>query len=390
MCEAAEPDDVAELVRDHTQFAASLYSSVKASASANIIFSPYSISTSLAMVFLGAKADTADEMQKVLHLTIDKDQLAPTTLALSQQLLPKDQDPLQYQLKSVNALWADQQTFILSDYQHTLESAFKAKIDRINFQKSTQAANTINQWISSQTAGKITNLLLSSDLDSLTRLVLTNAVYFQGSFVSPFDEKQTRIAPFYPTPDTVSSVPMMQQTLSLPYLENDLFQMACLPFASKTGAKMALAIFLPRSTDNLPQIENDLINSFDDWISSLQQSKIALQLPKFTIKKRLDLNQILQRMGMKIPFTVQADFSAINGALDLYLSKVVHEALFAVDEAGVVAAAATAAGMSVKSAPPALAPIPFNTDHPFLFLIVEMTTHEILFMGKFQEPKDVL
>lgn len=393
-CSAAETDaatdNLAELVQNQTEFAFSCYSAIDSDPSSNTLFSPYSLSTCLSMVFLGAREDTADEIQNTLHLKIDRDQVAATSLALAQKLESKSKEAPNYQLQVANAIWVDQQTFILSEYAHTLESSFRAKIDRINFQKADKATATINQWISDQTGAKITNLLSPADLNEQTRLVLTNAVYFQGSFVSPFDEKQTKKTPFYPTPDTTSSVAMMQQTGSFPYLENDLFQMLSLPFVDKNGAKMALAILLPKSTDNLPQIEDDLDHTFQEWLPSLQTSRVIVQLPKFTLKKRLDFNQTLQQMGMKIPFTTEANFSGIDGKLDLYLSKVIHEALFALDEAGVVAAAATAAGMNKTSAQPAAAPTPFIADHPFLFFIIDMTSREILFMGKFQEPKDVL
>lgn len=383
-------DNIDQMVHDHTQFATLLYQAVAPSEPSNLVFSPYSISTCLSMVFLGARSTTADEIQTTLRLNLDREQIPSTTLALMQQLESKTKDATGYQLKLANAVWVDQQTYILSDYSHTLESAFRAKIDRINFQQASAATETINRWVSDQTSAKITDLLHPGDIDENTRLVLTNAVYFQGSFTSPFDEKKTKKSPFYPTPDTSSTVPMMQQTGSFAYLENDLFQMAGLPFKSKNGARMSLVILLPRSTDNLLQIENDLSDSFREWLTAMKGERLVLQIPKFTVKKRLDLNQILQNMGMKIPFTTQANFSGIDGKLDLYLSKVVHEALFALDEAGVVAAAATAAGIGVTSAPPTAAPLPFIADRPFLYFIVDMASNEILFMGKFQEPKDVL
>ncbi len=335
-------DTVAQLIQDHTEFAASLYSAV-ATSSSNVVFSPYSISTCLSMVFLGARNETADEIQTTLHLNLDRDQISSATLALAQQLEPKSKDANNYQLNLANALWLDEQTYTLSDFSHALESAFRAKVGRINFAKTDNAIQTINQWVSDQTSAKITDLLLTGDIDENTRLVLTNAVYFQGSFTKPFDEKQTKDKPFHPTPDTSATVSMMQQTTSAPYMENDLFQLLALPFVSKNGAKMALAILLPRSTDNLVQIENEFKEAWNEWISALKFNRVTVQLPKFKVKKRLDLNAILQQLGMKIPFTTQANFSGIDGKLDLYLSKVVNEALIDVNEAGVVAAAATAA-----------------------------------------------
>lgn len=383
-------DNIAQLVHDHTEFAASLYQTITPSAPSNIVFSPYSISTCLSMVFLGARATTADEIQTTLHLSLDQNQLPSTALALMQKLEAKTKDAPSYRLNVANAVWVDQETYVLSDYSHNLERAFRAKIDRVNFHQASETTETINRWISEQTSAKITDLLHPGDINERTRLVLTNAVYFQGSFINPFNEKKTEQSPFYPTPDTSSTVPMMEQTESFAYLENDLFQMAGLPFKNKNGARISLIILLPRSTDNLQQIETDLGVSFSEWLTSMKVEKLFLQIPKFTVKKRIDLNETLQQMGMRIPFTTEANFSGIDGKFDLYLSKVVHEALFALDEAGVVATAANAATIGVTSVPPVATPTSFIADHPFLYLIVDTGSKEILFMGKFQEPKDVL
>jgi serpin B len=373
---------IAELVQDQTEFATSFYQTLNLSVQSNPVFSPYSLTSCLSMLFLGARGATAEEIQSALQLNVDRDVLANTWLTLNQQL---DSSPSGYALKTANALWVDPQTYVFSDYSHALESAFRAQVSQVDFKKPSEALETINRWASDHTEGKIGSLLGPQEIDPQTRLVLTSAFYFQGTFLSPFDEKKTRLSPFHPTPDTTSSIPMMQQTASLLYMENDLIQMAGFPFNGGQKGKMALIVLLPRSTDNLTEIENDLSDSFSEWLKAMKEEKLDVQIPKFATKSSYDLKPTLQKMGMTTAFTSQANFSGIDGKLDLFLNKVVHETLFTIDEKGVVAGSTTAATINATSTSTSKAPIPFYADRPFFYFIVEMKTQEILVMGKFQE-----
>ena len=166
-------DKVAELVQDQTEFATMFYQTLSPLPSSNVIFSPYSISSCLSMLFLGARGTTADEIQTALQLNIDRDQLANTWLTLNQQLNSQPNGTSGYELKIANAMWVDPQTYVFSDYSHTLESAFRAKVSQIDFKHSSTALETINQWVSDHTSGKITNLLSPQDIDQQTQLVLT-------------------------------------------------------------------------------------------------------------------------------------------------------------------------------------------------------------------------
>ncbi len=372
-----ESDELKQLTKDHTTFAYSLYKTVNASSSSNLFFSPYSIATSLEMLFVGTRGETSDEIQTTLHLNANRTQIVPLSSRLRQAL--SERTPL----IAANALWLGNAFFILSDYTHTIERSFGGTISRVNFSNPLEAIQSINGWVKEKTQGNITNLVQPGDLNADTRLVLTNAVYFKGSWQSPFDLTKTKEAPFYPTPEVSTPMMLMHQTAPFPFYENDLIQVVALPFAN---SPIAFVIVLPRSAENLSRVEEELDDNFHEWIDQLAQTHIDLKLPKFTLTERINLNETLQTLGMKLPFTTQANFSGIDGKLDLYLSTVLHQTFIALDEQGVTAAASTAAAIGVKSLPPSSPSTPFIADHPFLMFILNLDLKEVLFMGKFQEP----
>lgn len=380
-------EDVCELTKDHTQFAFSLYPTIDAAGS-NVVFSPYSISSCLSMVFLGARGDTESQMQKALHLEVDRKNIAKTSFSLSQSLLPAKSDDKSYTLNIANAVWVDQGTFLLADFRYAIEEQFKSKLGKINFAMSANAVSTINDWISQQTQGKIADLLSPNDVSDQTRLVLTNAVYFQGKWTSPFDPKSTQDWPFHSTPDTSTPVKMLHQTMTVPYYENELIQSVALPFSglASGGGSLAFVVLIPKSADNFTAMFNELPNQFDEWLSSLSPTEVDLKLPKFTMNCRYSLNDALQQLGMEDAFDSNANFMGIDGLRDLFLNKVLHQAYFALDENGVTAAASTAASMNIKSSLQKAPPVKMIADHPFLFFIVDLKSQEMLFMGKVVQP----
>lgn len=380
--------DLSLLSDNHTQFALSLYPALEEE-DRNFVFSPYSISTCLSMVYLGARGETQTQMQSVLHLSVDRKNLGKAAYALNQSLLPKKDQETTYQLNMANALWVDQGTFLLTDFRYAIEEQFKSKLGKLNFSMTSNATATINDWISKQTMGKIPDLLKPDDLNELTRLVLTNAVYFQGAWSSPFNPKATQDAPFYPTPESNTTAEMMHQTLFAPYYENDLMQAVALPFVgtSNQGSHLAFLLMVPKSSDNFSNMFHEFSESYEEWVSLLSSKRIDLTLPKFAFSSRYDLNKPLQDLGMEDAFDSNANFTGIDGMRDLFLNKVVHQAFFACDEKGVVAAAATAASINVTSALPNEPPISLVVDHPFLFFIIDLKSHEMLFMGKVIHPE---
>lgn len=379
---ATEPID--QLVTDHTSFAFSLYPQLTAS-EGNSVFSPYSISTCLSMVYAGARAVTAQEMQRALNLSFTPQEIATPSISLSEALLPISKG---YQLNLASALWLDAKSYILASYRYIIEKQFRAKLANIDFKMQDLALSTINSWIADQTKGKIQNLLLQNDISTSTRLLLTNAAYFKGTFVRPFDSDVTQEGSFHSLSGDIESVDMMEQTAQFLYAENELFQALALPFVgmSKGKGQFALLLCLPKSAQNFDTMVNLMPDGLNEALIDLQEKKVHIQLPKFTLTKRYNLNTALRQLGMQNPFTTQANFSGIDGRLNLYINQVVHETFFALDESGVVAAAATGASMNITSAPSTKPPEEFIADHPFLFFIVDLKSQEVLFMGKFADP----
>jgi serpin B len=381
-------EQVTQLVEDHTQFAFSLYPELDTE-SANLVFSPYSVSSCLSMAYLGARDETEAQMQQALNLDFNAKEIAAPYAELNQLLLPAPSKK-SYDLTLANALWLDDKSYILADYRFALEKQFGAKITNLSFAQPDSALATINKWVETKTNGHIRNLLTRSDISAATRLILTNAAYFKGSFMRPFDVQMTHEAEFYPTTGTAQMVKMMEQTGYFSYVENDLFQALALPFhgSSQGKGQLALVVVLPKSPENFDPLMKMMPDAFEEALQDLQGQKVHVQLPKFMLSKRYPLNEALQQLGMKNPFTTQANFSGIDGRMNLYINQVVHETYFSLDENGVTAAAATGASMNITSAP--TTPAEFKADHPFLFFIVDLKSTEVLFIGKFADATDVI
>lgn len=373
-----------KVAHDSSQFALSFYRIVHTE-SENTIFSPYSIFTCLSMLYTGARENTALEMQDVLGASLGKRNFTKANAALNRQLLQNSD------LSLANGLWVDRDTFILSDFRHSLESDFSANIASLDFADTEGAISIINEWTANQTKNKIPRLLQAGDVDSSTRMVLTNALYFSGSFAKPFDPDCTQQADFYTEEKFSTQVDMMEQTNLFSFCENETYQMLALPFVKKEGSSSTLAclILLPPAITGIQDLEHELfIPQFEDQMDQLKPVRVHVKLPKFCLDQRLSLNDALMELGMKLAFTDKANFSGIDGMRDLFLNKVVHEAFFSLDEKGVTASAATAAAMNMTATPSQKPPVEFNANHPFLFMLVDMETKTILFMGKLQTPEN--
>ncbi len=385
---AGKKDDpkTVKMSKDCAEFGLALYATLNKDKPTNLVFSPYSIFSCLSMVYVGARADTAQEMQQALHLSLKRPELSKTAYLLRKSLVSPAEGS--YTLEMANAMWLDRDTFVLSDFRHAVEDGFQAKVQSLDFVQTEKALSIINEWTSNQTHGKIPKLLEPGDIDSSTRLVLTNALYFKGNWQLPFDAKNTADDSFFVDQDTKIKTAMMQQTAFFAYLENENFQLISLPFMKKDEASSpACLILLPKKTSTLTECENLLTaTALQSWIDQLNSERINIKLPKFALDERYGLNNPLKALGMESAFNEKADFSGIDGMHDLYLSKVVHEAFFALDEAGVTAAAATAASINVTAVPSMNAPIPFIVNRPFLFMLVDLKTKLPLFIGKIQDP----
>lgn len=379
---------VSQLIEGHARFGFALHLALETS-HPDLVFSPYSAASCLAMAYLGARGETASEMGKSLHFSLERKLIPQTSFQLDQMLLPLGTTGISYELKPAQGLFIDQGVFLLTDFRYAIEKQFRAHLGRMDFSNSKQALITINDWVTARTSGTISALVTPSDLDKSTRLMLLSALYFKGTFVLPFAQEMTRATPFYPTSDTSVTVQMMEATETLPYSENSLIQMVALPFkgATQEGGKLALVIVLPKSSANLNAVARELENGFTEWLTALKPEKVNVKLPKFTQNNRLDLKLALEKLGMEEAFGNDANFQGIDGMRSLMLDHVIHETLISVDEQGILASAVTTAPMHLKNASPETPPTLFSADHPFLYFIVDLKSREVLFMGQLKNPK---
>ncbi len=377
-------------VQGNTQFALQLYKQLVKSnqqASSNIFVSPYSISSALAMTYAGAKGSTAHQMEKTLYLS--KNTINQDYKHLNQhfhQLGSKD-----LQLSIANALWGEQTTQFLPSFLRLNEQYYQAKLDTLDFKQYPNASRIrINQWVATKTQDKIQELIPAGIINSRTRLVLTNAIYFKGKWDIKFDKRNSYLRNFIANGITYPQVKFMKTQNYIKYAENAFLQAIELPYAQN---KMSMVILLPKNKNGLNGVETWLTAKNYQYIAnSLFKTKVILHLPKFKMTQNVNLKQTLKAMGMHTPFSRQADFSKITDKEHLVISEVVHKAFIEVSEKGTEAAAATAVVMGLPTAvsynpKPPVRPKIFKADHPFIFMIKDNATGSIMFIGRFMNPK---
>jgi serpin B len=392
---AADPpnSDQAEIVKGNNAFAVELYSQLR-SQPGNLFFSPESISTALAMTYAGARGQTATEMAGTMHFT-----LPPDKLYLAMSVLLRDRNAAHdgYQLKEADALWGQQGYAFLPDFLNLTSDNYGAAFNQVDFKGATEAARqAINTWVEHQTENKITGLIAPGALDSSTRLVLTNTIYFKGDWQMQFKKNETKEEDLHVSSTQTIKTPLMHMTGGFNYYENIAFQVLEIPYK---GNDLSMIVFLPKSTDGLAGFEQSLTEeNIQQWHSQLRRfSEVIVTLPKFTTENQFELGGVLAAMGMKQGFGPEADFTGITSREgmqhdgNLYISAVIHKAFVEVNEEGTEAAAVTAIGMApavacggcADSIPP---PIIFRADHPFFFLIRDNMSGGILFMGRVTDP----
>ena len=373
--------DVAAAAKSNNAFAADLYGALREQ-EGNLFLSPFSISTALAMTYAGARGETAEQMADVLHFDAEG-KVHRQFGGLGHSV--RAREDAGYQLDVANALWVQEDYDLLETFLDTVTQNYGAGVRQVDYKGDTEGARkTINGWVEEQTRDKIRDLLQPGVLDHLTRLVLTNAVYFKGVWKVQFDPKATTDAPFQVTPDDSVTVPMMYQEDDFWYGEDEGVQVLGMPYA---GDALSMIVLLPKAKDGLPALEQKLTAAqMEQWVSSMHPRKVRVYLPRFKATSQFGLGPMLAGLGMPLAFDARdADFSGMTGRPDLYISAVIHKAFVDVNEEGTEAAAATAVVMRVKSAMPAEPPT-FRADHPFLFLIRDTESGAILFLGRMANP----
>lgn len=368
-------------------FGLDLYREIRKKETGNIFFSPFSIFSALSMTAEGSKNITWNEMSAVFHLQQDNNVRWNGFLNLIRTINNPDKD---YKLYTANNLWLQKDFSFLDVYLNIVTNYYLAELATLDFINDPDGSRQIiNQRVEDLTQRKITNLFPPGTINSYTRLVLTNAIYFKATWKNKFIKENTYEQDFTTSPGNTIKVQMMHQELTRP-IENfyDKAKVLELPYIND---EVSMFIFLP-DIDKMAELENAMtIENLNSWMSARNTQTntpvyVDLALPKFRVETKYVLNNILSEMGMGSAFNATiADFSGMTGFKGLYITFVVHKAFVAVDEEGTEAAAATGVSMGITSVPPPATP--FIVDHPFMFMIVENSTDAILFMGRVIEPQ---
>ncbi|MFH1147740.1 MAG: serpin family protein [Pseudomonadota bacterium] len=381
----ATQEELGELVQGNTEFAIDLYHELRAEEEGNLFFSPYSISTALAMAYAGARNETSDEMASVLGLSPLKDKVHAAFNALDLDLASsEDGEESGFKLRIANSTWVQDGYPFETSFLDLLAENYGSELCTVDFRIAPEEARiAINNEVKRQTEGKIEELVTRGLISELTRFVLTNAIYFKATWNTRFDEELTKDGSFNLPNGETAKAAMMHHTENFRYAEGADYQSVELPYK---GGETSMVLLLPRA-GRFADFENGLIYSTMDKIfKELQIRRVELALPRFNISSSPDTTEALKRLGMHAPFDPHsADFSGIDGGQDLFISAVVHKAVISVDENGTEAAAATAIVGSTTSY---VEPVTVTVDRPFIFVIRHINTGTILFMGRITNPTE--
>lgn len=353
----------------------------------NIFFSPFSISSALAMVFLGAKGSTAAQLSKTFHFDSVED-IHSRFQSLNAEVSKRGAS---HTLKLANRLYGEKTYNFLPEFLASTQKMYGADLAPVDFQHASEdARKEINQWVKGQTEGKIPELLASGVVDSMTKLVLVNAIYFKGMWEERFMKRDTTDAPFRLNKKDTKTVKMMYQKKKFlfGYISDLKCKVLDMPYQ---GGELSMVILLPEDIEDestgLKKIEEQItLEKLRDWTNreKLENIDVHVKLPRFKIEESYILNSNLDRLGLQDLFTSnKADLSGMSGSRDLFISKIVHKAFVEVNEEGTEAAAATAGIAAFCMLMPEEE---FTADHPFLFFIRHNPTANVLFLGRVCSP----
>ncbi len=376
-----------DLVRGNSAFAFDVYNALRGQ-DGNLFYSPHSISVALAMMYAGARGETARQMEEVLRFQLPPDQLHPAFNVLDLALSSRgeesdDQDGAKFRLNIANAIWGQKGYAFLPHFLDALAENYGAGLRAVDFVENPEASRAaINDWVAERTEDRIQDLIPQGLINGLTRLVLANAIYFNAAWHFPFDENRTTSDPFHLAGGDRVDVPMMHQTETFNYALDETHQTQSVELLY-AREEASLIIFLPAS-GKYDQFENALSADLVSEISKrMRPMRLRLSIPSFEIRSEFRLGETLAGLGMANAFDPEsADFSGMTGTKDLYCSAVVHKVFVKVDERGTEAGAATGGTIGVTSMPPA-----FTADRPFIFLIRDNATGAVLFVGRVMDPR---
>jgi serpin B len=384
-----DPEVVQALADDNTQFAVSFYNLIK-NKDGNIIFSPMSLSLALSMTLAGAETSTEQSMLNALQLSLPENEVHPAFNALllsieesmSQQMGDSEGDI--FKLNIANSIWGQAGFEFKETFLDTLAANYGSGLYNVDFAQNPEGSReAINDWIEEETQDKIQDLIPQGGITPLTRLVLANAIYFNGSWLHPFSETGTSSAPFYLLDGSETTAEMMRLSgESFPYSVGDGYQAIALPYLSRD---FEMLIVVPDS-GTFKQFEGDFSpDVFKNILDLMISEPVNLEMPKFDFETSTPANDPLKQLGMEEAFLIEkADFTGMTEEDQLYITDVLHKATITVDEEGTEAAAATAVIMGLKAMPSE--PKKLVIDRPFMFFIQHRPTMSILFMGRVTQP----
>jgi len=375
---ASTPEGIKQVANANNQFAIDLYQQINKQAKQaenNIFFSPYSLSTAIAMLYAAAEGETKQQIQKTFHYPTPAI-LNPNSAALYNQFNKPNPN---YDLSTVNDLWMRQGLSPIQNYLHTVQRYYGGKVTNLDFKNSPEPSRqTINKTIAKHTKQMIAELLAKDSIKADTAAVLTNAVYFKSEWAQPLGLRGST-QPFYNLNGTTTDTNFMYSIESFDYMEDERVQVVELPYK---GDELSMLVVLPKSKEAAAMqklIANLSTAQINKWTERLESKEIFLNMPKFKLEQIYKMESILTEMGMPIVFSNKADFSLFNDKLPLAVDSVIHKAVVEVDEKGTVAAAATSIVVRVVSAS---YNAELTADHPFMFMIKDNKTDAILFLGQ--------
>lgn len=379
-----DPARLKAFALETNQFGFDLFQQLRGQAG-NLFLSPYSISSAMGMVTIGGRGQTAQQLSKVLHLPESPDRIAELHQGLMASLLNQ---PKGYDIRIANALWGQEKHPFKDNFINLVQRSFRAEARTMNFiSDADNSRSTINRWVEAQTNNRIKDLLQPGTITPDTRLVLTNAIYFKGTWLTPFKKEATRPVEFNLASGEKIKSDMMYRSDHMQYAETDQVQAVELPYQ---GDRLSMVVLLPLKKDGLTDVESRLSAEFLNSLLTQRKSvKVNLTLPKIKTAYTAGLNKALSDMGVTDAFdSSKANFSGIDGTSDLFISIVIHKAFCEVNEEGTEAAAATGVVME-KTAAPVRQPLPieFKADHPYLYLIRDTQTGCLLFLGRVADPR---
>lgn len=373
--DASTEGPVGESATGNNAFAVRLFQQLTQSPG-NTVISPLSIRTALAISFAGARGDTADQMAKALYLEDGAGNSYVECGGLSKGVSERNAPGCE--ILSANALFIHSGFPVKADFEKVARKSFSAKVNELDFANSGAARSEINQWVAKRTQNQISGILPPTLPNPATPLIIVNAIWFKGKWMTRFDPASTQLQPFNLASGGSVSVPMMHLIGHFRYAKMETFQILELPYLSK---HFSMIILLPRSPDGLPAIEKEL-NPMEilHLLQAAQDEEVQIALPKFKEKCHFELDNALKAMGMTKAFSEGADLSGTTARQPFFIYTVLHDAYLEVDEEGTRAAAATGVVETLGM------PLRFKADHPFLFWIQDNQTGAILFLGRVADP----